>query len=91
MVYLKRNRQYIDNSVQEDVGEFATREAAEAYAAQCDSVTYVCDANELGRPVFVIVEDSKKEVKHGKSKRSVSTVDGNGTPDGGSGAQERQT
>ena len=86
MVYLKRNRQYLDHSVQEDVGEFATREAAEAYAAQCDSVTYVADENELGRPVFVIVEDAKKEVKSGKPKRSVSPVDGNGTPDGGLGA-----
>jgi hypothetical protein len=84
MIHLKRTRHFLDRSFQEDAGEFATRDAAEAYVAKCDSVTYVCDENELGRPVFLFVEE-KKEVKSGKPKRSLPTTDGNGTPDGGSG------
>ena len=71
---LKANKHYDGYDVQEDIGSYPTREAAELAAGRLMDTSYIHDECEIKRATYVVVEDRTNE-----PKRTGAAVDGDRT------------
>lgn len=75
MITVIAAKHFVSGDVSVEIGQYDTREAAEAVVNDLMARSYVCEENETGRPGYFIVGDAVSEDRPKRGRKPRGTND----------------